>query len=379
MSGADCEYHCHVLEGYTLENRNREHVTLALALGDLYPAAEEVRAVLAPVSGQTKKILDLGCGTGIWAIDMAHEFPHTEVVGVDLTPVPADLEAIPPNCRFEIDDINLGLNHFKDSFDVVHTRFVGTGLKNFRKTMDDVHQCLKPGGIAIWADADFDMCAEDWHIYQPFALDEDEDNPDQTDRSWSQRISYEMTRIMKARQSDIDGMAKAMDEGLWLDGLMDPETCRTASLYLPVGPWAQGDSEIQTQQLGYIGTLMRQNLMGAFHACRTVMTDFGWDPEDLDRYLKLCDKELMNMNPKMWYRMRYAWGRRRAAENEPAPPLLSVPTPTPATTDARRIFRYPHFYIYKTREESLAAAALRNRGKDCTPPPPLNGVPPTTP
>ncbi|CCA68926.1 hypothetical protein PIIN_02786 [Serendipita indica DSM 11827] len=205
-----------------------EHVTLALALGDLYPAAEEVRAVLAPVSGQTKKILDLGCGTGIWAIDMAHEFPHTEVVGVDLTPVPAELEAIPPNCRFEIDDINLGLNHFKDSFDVVHTRFVGTGLKNFRKTMDDVHQCLKPGGIAIWADADFDMCAEDWHIYQPFALDEDEDNPDQTDRSWSQRISY-------ARQSDIDGMAKAMDEGLWLDGLMDPETCRTASLYLPVG------------------------------------------------------------------------------------------------------------------------------------------------
>ncbi|CAG7854155.1 SubName: Full=Uncharacterized protein {ECO:0000313/EMBL:CCA67105.1} [Serendipita indica DSM 11827] len=314
------------------------------------------------------------------AYDMAHEFPHTEVVGVDLTPVPADLEAIPPNCRFEIDDINLGLNHFKDSFDVVHTRFVGTGLKNFRKTMDDVHQCLKPGGIAIWADADFDMCAEDWHIYQPFALDEDEDNPDQTDRSWSQRISYEMTRIMKARQSDIDGMAKAMDEGLWLTASWIPKRVeQPVSTYQPMGTRRLGDTDTATG-------LHRDINAPEFN----VMTDFGWDPEDLDRYLKLCDKELMNMNPKMWYRMcarilffdsiaRYAWGRRRAAENEPAPPLLSVPTPTPATTDARRIFRYPHFYIYKTREESLAAAALRNRGKDCTPPPPLNGVPPTTP
>ena len=124
------------------------------------------------------------------AMDMAREFPEAEVVGVDLAPVPVDLDTVPSNCRFEIDDINLGLDHFKDSFDVVHMRLVGSGLKDFRKTMDDGQQCLKPGGIALWMDVDYDMYTEDQHVYLPFALEDDEDSPEQTDRSWFQRIVY---------------------------------------------------------------------------------------------------------------------------------------------------------------------------------------------
>lgn len=312
-------------------------------------------------------------------MDMAREFPEAEVIGVDLAPVPADLDTMPPNCRFEIDDINLGLDHFRDSFDVVHMRLVGSGLKNFRKTMDDGHQCLKPGGIALWMDVDYDMYAEDQHVYLPFALEEDEDNPDQTDRSWFQRIVYEMRRgAMSTGKSDIYGMSKAMDEGLWLDDIMDPETCRTSSLYLPIGPWVQGNSEVQTQQLGYIGALMRQDLMSAHRAGHAVMKRLGWDPAKLNKWSELADKQMMSMKPKTWIRMRYAWGRRRAAENEPAPPLPSVPKPTPAEAEAESTLQYPHHYVYKTREESLAEAALRNRGKDCTPPPLPKGPPRST-
>ena len=40
---------------------------------------------------------------------------------------------------------------------------------------------------------------------------------------------------MSTGKSDIYGMSKAMDEGVWLDDEMDPETCRTSSLYLPIG------------------------------------------------------------------------------------------------------------------------------------------------
>lgn len=31
------------------------------------------------------RILDLGTGTGIWAIDMADKYPDAEVIGVDLS------------------------------------------------------------------------------------------------------------------------------------------------------------------------------------------------------------------------------------------------------------------------------------------------------
>ena len=91
---------------------------------------------------------------------------------------------LPPNCRFEIDDVNLGLTHFKGQFDVIHARLIGSGLKDFRKTMQDVEKCLKPGGIVLWVDGDYDVYAADQHVYMPFATAEDGSG------SWFQRIVY---------------------------------------------------------------------------------------------------------------------------------------------------------------------------------------------
>lgn len=62
---------------------------------------------------------------------MAKEFPEANVVGVDLAPSPTDPEHIPPNCRFEVDDINLGLTHFYGQFDVIQARFVTGGVSLF--------------------------------------------------------------------------------------------------------------------------------------------------------------------------------------------------------------------------------------------------------
>jgi methylase of polypeptide subunit release factors len=38
---------------------------------------------LAPLSNP-QKILDIGTGTGIWAIDMADKYPMSKVIGTDL-------------------------------------------------------------------------------------------------------------------------------------------------------------------------------------------------------------------------------------------------------------------------------------------------------
>ena len=41
---------------------------------------------LAPIK-KPKRILDVGTGTGSWAIDIAEEFPDAEIIGNDLSPI----------------------------------------------------------------------------------------------------------------------------------------------------------------------------------------------------------------------------------------------------------------------------------------------------
>ncbi|SCB65004.1 unnamed protein product [Fusarium graminearum] len=71
---------------------------------DRQQEAEDLMQVTISTSHIQHNILDVGCGTGIWAIDMADLHPSAEVVGVDLSPIQPNF--VPLNCRFEVDDIN---------------------------------------------------------------------------------------------------------------------------------------------------------------------------------------------------------------------------------------------------------------------------------
>lgn len=59
------------------------------------------RHFLAPISNP-QRILDLGTGTGIWALDIADLHPSTHITATDIGPIQPHGTA--PNCHFEIDD-----------------------------------------------------------------------------------------------------------------------------------------------------------------------------------------------------------------------------------------------------------------------------------
>lgn len=62
------------------------------------------RLYLSPLSKTTppRYILDIATGLGDWAIKMGDEFPDSEVIATDLSPIqPND---VPPNVNFYVED-----------------------------------------------------------------------------------------------------------------------------------------------------------------------------------------------------------------------------------------------------------------------------------
>ncbi|TPX18334.1 uncharacterized protein E0L32_011783 [Thyridium curvatum] len=97
----------------------------------------------APLPADARRILDVGTGTGIWAIEAADQLPGAEVLGVDLSPIQP--KWVPSNCRFLVDDVEEEWL-YGDNFDMVHMRTMASVLKDIPKVLRRAYNALKPGG-----------------------------------------------------------------------------------------------------------------------------------------------------------------------------------------------------------------------------------------
>ncbi|KAI0881385.1 S-adenosyl-L-methionine-dependent methyltransferase [Annulohypoxylon maeteangense] len=97
----------------------------------------------APIGDHPQKIIDLGTGTGTWAIEVADMFPAAEVVGCDLSPIQPLW--VPSNVRFIIDDIEDEWAH-GDNWDLVHIRQVFPAIQDPPGVCRQSFNHLNPGG-----------------------------------------------------------------------------------------------------------------------------------------------------------------------------------------------------------------------------------------
>ncbi|KAG8825269.1 hypothetical protein FRC17_008768 [Serendipita sp. 399] len=365
-----------------MHGRDKQHSIVTIAMGGLYPCREAVEAILSPVDGVEKKILDLGmspipisasiknrylsfytpgCGTGSWAIDMAHRFPHCTVLGVDLAPTPMDQATFPPNLSFEIDDINLGLVHFRDSFDLIHMRCVSGGINNLRKSLEEIQACLKPGGILVVIDGDYRLCKDMDTIYPVAKLPGDADVCGVSeDGSWMSRVMWEAHEACTIAGSNIALAVDVLDRGLWDYPLLDPKTVVGGHFFCPLGSWATADDPIQSQTLQYVGILMRQNFLNLHRAYHAILRKHGMQQNVLDEWARMTDEELIKGKRKVWARFTFSCAQRRAGSNLSAPALPASSTPSEPVIDSSQ----PPFATYQewhTQERALAERERRLR------------------
>ncbi|RAQ97136.1 class I SAM-dependent methyltransferase [Thermogemmatispora tikiterensis] len=101
---------------------------------------------LAPIQ-QPRRILDIGCGTGQWAFELAQQFPQAEVIGLDLEQVKPSVSP-PPNYRFVQGDILQGLPFDDNSFDFVHQRLLVLAIPQaaWPAAVQELARVTAPGG-----------------------------------------------------------------------------------------------------------------------------------------------------------------------------------------------------------------------------------------
>lgn len=227
------------------------------------------RLHLAPIGDAPQAILDLGTGSGIWAMDMADTYESSVVTGVDVAPVQGIW--VPSNCVFEVLDIEDEWL-FKDaSFDFIHARELLMSIRNWDGLFRQVLKHLRPGG---W-----------FEIGGSYPRPVSDDGTLAPDASLVE-MSELFFRMGEKMGTPMDAPLRWRAQ-LERAGFVD---VKETVFVIPQGPWAKDKT------LKKVGAFEHHSLMTGFEAylMRGYTAILGGKPEELTVMLTQTRKELQN-------------------------------------------------------------------------------------
>ncbi|GAE00281.1 methyltransferase, putative [Paecilomyces variotii No. 5] len=149
-------YHAYREGAYLLPNDEQEQDRLDM-MHEMILTLMDRKLYLAPIATPSYT-LDLGTGTGLWAIDFADRFPSAEVTGVDLSPIQPSF--VPPNVRFIVDDVEAPWT-YGHKFDFIHVRFLALSIKDYKGLLQRCYDYASSGGWVEFQDWSFDNISQD--------------------------------------------------------------------------------------------------------------------------------------------------------------------------------------------------------------------------
>ncbi|KAK0720759.1 S-adenosyl-L-methionine-dependent methyltransferase [Lasiosphaeris hirsuta] len=273
-----------------------------------YYALLEKKRFLAPIGDNPQRVLDLGCGTGIWSIDFADMFPTADVIGVDIAPTQP--EWVPPNCRFELDDMEARWTWKENSFDYIFSRDLILAIRDWPKLVDQVYTHLKPGG---WVEF---QC-----VTGVVKCDDASLPPDSMLREFSKAINQSTA----AFGTPVDDPARWRG---WFEDCGFEEV--TEVIYkLPMNPWPKD------QRLKLVGAFEMENLLYGLSGMvtRLFAKTLNWTPEQVEVFLAGVRKELKNRSVHTYWPFYIVYARKPGGRPTGSAPPLAPAEPT-ASPDA---------------------------------------------
>ncbi|RYO88793.1 hypothetical protein DL766_002976 [Monosporascus sp. MC13-8B] len=103
-------------------------------------------------------------------LDFADQYPGAEVIGVDISPPQAHW--LPPNLKFEVDDMTDAWTYAPDSFDYVHIRWLVGAIPDWNELFQQAYKTLKPGGYLESKESSALLRSDDGTVPVGSALDQ---------------------------------------------------------------------------------------------------------------------------------------------------------------------------------------------------------------
>ncbi|KAI1400250.1 S-adenosyl-L-methionine-dependent methyltransferase [Hypoxylon fuscum] len=254
------------------------HVSTLMQDGKIY---------LAPLGRDIQKVLDVGCGTGIWAIDFADLYPGAEVIGVDISP--SQPQWIPPNLRFEIDDVTQPWTYGRNSFDYIHMRWLVGAIEDWDKLFRECFNALQPGGYLESKESSAVIQSDDGTVADDSAL-----------AQWGKVFKEAGTKSGKSFQVVEEGLQrKAMEAA----GFVDIEE---RDMKTPFGAWP---ADHKNREIGQYNQLaLAQDIEGFLvHMWSQVL---GWAIEEIQVYAAHLRHELRSKKIHAYYPQKVLIGRK---------------------------------------------------------------------
>ncbi|KAJ0419647.1 S-adenosyl-L-methionine-dependent methyltransferase [Aspergillus carlsbadensis] len=255
---------------YRYENGRRYHAFRAGAYWG--PNDEKAQDHLdiggPPIPEDVQKILDIGTGTGVWAMEFADIHPSSSVIGTDLSPIQPSW--VPPNVQFEVDDCCDEWLYGRDTFDFVHIRGLYGSVADWDALYNQAYTHIKPGGYIE-------------QVEQSVVPKSDDGSTEDTVFEEWGRISLQagdaFGKSLRIVDESRDRMIKA--------GFMDVVERR---FKVPIGGWS---ADPRLKQLGLYNRL--QWVEGIEGWCMYLLTTvLGWTREEVEIYLARMRKGLQD-------------------------------------------------------------------------------------
>ncbi|KAJ5899083.1 hypothetical protein N7495_003827 [Penicillium taxi] len=236
------------------------HIWRLLLDGELYKAPIE----------NPQKILDLGTGTGIWALDIAEQFPDAYVEGTDISPIQTVWPW--PNLKFICENFEEEWLHDRD-FDFIHARLIAGCVSDWPQLFRQAYDHLKPGGYfeiqesAVWAWSDDGTLPPDSPLIQYLSV---------LDLA-SQQTGRELNIYFKLKDWLIDAGFEDVTQHTY---------------FLPYGPWPK---DPQLKEIGKYQALMVQDAVESYglRYCTEVL---NWGVEPCRIFQAMVKQQLRDRN-----------------------------------------------------------------------------------